>query len=194
MNAKIYSLIGFLLSFWTIYLFWAFKNQKKISTPVDFFIFGRDIPGWAFVMSSTGIIFSGWIFFIHPSLVLANVFPYYSTSLCVILITIIGILFLKRQWMSSKRFGFVTPGEMLSTYFRSEILRILVVIITVGFAIPFIAMQLALGGLLIDILSDNVIGSGSGSLLIGSVIFIYLCLMGIRSTIYFDTIQFLLMI
>ena len=124
MNAKIYSLIGFLLSFWTIYLFWAFKNQKKINTPIDFFIFGRDIPGWAFVMSSTGIIFSGWIFFIHPSLVLANGFPYSTTSLCVILIPIIGILFLKRQWMISKRFGFVTPGEMLSNYFRSEILRI----------------------------------------------------------------------
>ena len=194
MNAKIYSLIIFLLSFWTAYLFWSFKHQKKTNTPVDFFIFGRDLPGWAFVMSSTGVIFSGWIFFIHPSLIFANGFPYSTTSLCVILIPIIGILFLKRQWMISKRFGFVTPGEMISTYFRSEILRILIVIITIGFAIPFIAMQLALGGALIEILSENIIGSGSGSLLIGSLIIVYLSLMGVRSAIYFDPIQFLLMI
>ena len=170
MNAKIYSLIIFLLSFWTAYLFWSFKHQKKTNTPDDFFIFGRDLPGWAFVMSSTGVIFSGWIFFIDPSLIFANGFPYSITSLFVIAIPLIGILFSKRQWMLSKKFGFVTPSEMISTYFKSDLLRILVVVITVGFSIPFIAMQLSLGGLLINIISDNLIGSGSAAILLGAII------------------------
>ena len=51
-------------------------------------------------------------------------------------IGIIGILFSKRQWMFSKRFGFVTPSEMISTYFKSDILRILIVVVGIGFAIP----------------------------------------------------------
>ena len=68
----------------------------------------------------------------------------------VIAIPLIGILFSKRQWMFSKKFGFVTPGEMIGSYFKSDILRVLVVVVTVGFAIPFIAVQLYLGGLLIS--------------------------------------------
>ena len=82
------------------------------------------------------------------------------TSLFVVTVPLIGILFSKRQWMLSKRFGFVTPSEMIATYFKSDVLRILVVILTLSFAIPFIAMKLSLGGLLLNVLSDELIGVG----------------------------------
>ena len=111
--------------------------------------------------------------------------------LFVVAIPLIGILFSKRQWMFSKKFGFVTPGEMIGTYFKSDILRVLVAIITLGFAIPFIAMQLYLGGLLISILSDELIGPGSAAILVGAVMMIYLNLGGIRSIIYINSFQFL---
>ena len=55
----------------------------------------------------------------------------------------------------------------------------------------FIAMQLSLAGIILSILTDNIIGSGSASLLIGSVIIVYLSLSGIRSLIYIDTVNFL---
>ena len=133
-------------------------------------------------------------FFLHPGLIFVNGLPFSITSLCAIGIPLIGVLFAKRQWMLSKKFGFVTPSEMISTYFKSEILRILIVIITLGFAIPFIAMQLSLGGLLISIISDDLIGIGSGAILIGAIIAIYLSTGGIKSIIYIDAIQFLLLI
>ena len=82
----------------------------------------------------------------------------------------------------------------MATYFKSDIIRILVAIIAVGFAIPFIAMQLSFAGILISIASDDIIGSGSGSILLGSVVVVYLSLSGIRSTIFIDTFQFLLTI
>ena len=73
-------------------------------------------------------------------------------------------------------------------------MRILIVLIALGFSIPFIAMQLSLGGLLISILSDGVIGSGSAAILIGAIIAIYLSAGGIKSIIYIESIQFLLII
>ncbi|MBO6480683.1 MAG: hypothetical protein HVK30_02990 [Pelagibacteraceae bacterium] len=194
MPIKFYSLIIFTGFFWFYCLYWAFKNQKKITIPVDFFIYGRQLPGWVFIIVATGIIFSGWIFFVHPSLIFMNGMPYSMTSLCVIGIPLLGIVFLKRQWMLSKKYGFVTPSEMMGVYFKSEFIRILIVIITLGFAIPFIAMQLSLGGMLISILSDDIIGAGSASFLIGGVIIFYLSISGIKSIVYIDTIQFLLVI
>jgi len=190
MQTKTYFLIFFLFLFWTYCLYWPLKKQKKIDTPVEFFIYGRQIPSWIFAIVATGTIFSGWFFVIHPGLIFANGLPFAMTSLSVIMIPLIGILIMKRQWMLSKRFGFVTPSEMLSTYFRSEIIRILVVIITLLFAIPFLALQLSLAGKMISIVSDEIIGPGSGSLLMGAIVVVYIGLIGIRSIIYIDTLQF----
>ena len=192
MPVKIYSLIIFLTLYWVYCIYCGFKNHKKTTTPVDFFIFGRYLPGWVYSVVATGVIFSGWIFFVQPSLILLNGFPFSTTSLYVIAASLVGIFFLKRQWMLSKRFGFITPAEMISTYFKSDLIRILIVIITIGFAIPFIAMQLSLAGTMISIVSDDIIGSGSGSILLGSVIVVYLSLSGIRTIVYIDTFQFLL--
>ena len=194
MPTKFYSLIIFVGLFWFYCSYWAFKNQKKAIMPVDFFIYGRQLPGWVFIIVATGITFSGWLFFVHPSLIFMNGMPYSVTSLCAIGIPLLGIVFLKRQWMLSKKYGFVTPSEMMGVYFKSEFIRVLIVIITLGFAIPFIAMQLSLGGILISILSDNIIGAGSASFLIGGVIIFYLGISGIKSIVYIDTIQFLFVI
>ena len=194
MPGKIYSLIIFLTLFWVYCLYVGFKNHKKTITPVDFFIYGRNLPSWVYVLVATGTIFSCWIFFVHPGQILLNGFPYAATSLSVISVSLIGLLFLKKQWMLSKKFGFITPAEMLATYFKSDLIRILVVILGLGFAIPFIAMQLSLAGIMLGIVSDDIIGSGSASLLLGSVIIVYLSLSGIRSLIYIDTFNFLLAI
>ena len=191
MTAKIYSLILFLSLYWFVCIYIGFKTQKQVTVPVDYFIFGRQVPSWSYITIVTGTIFSGWIFFVQPSLIFINGLSFAMTSLFVIAIPLIGILFSKRQWMFSKKFGFVTPGEMIGTYFKSDILRVLVVIVTLGFAIPFIAMQLYLGGLLISILSDELIGPGSAAILVGAVMMIYLNLGGIRSIIYINAFQFL---
>ena len=151
------------------------------------------MPGWIFALVSTSTIFSGWVYFAQPSLIFFNGFPFSMTSLSVILIPLIATLFMKRQWMLSKKFGFVTTSEMFSTYFRSEIIRILIVVIALLFAIPFLSLQLSLAGKLISVVSDGLIGQGSGSLLMGTVVVIYIGLMGIRSTVFIDTLQFFLL-
>ena len=148
------------------------------------------MPSWVFAVVSTGTIFAGWFFIAHPSLIFANGFPYSMTTLSVITIPLIGVLVMKRQWMLSKRFGFVTPGEMFANYFKSEVLRILIVLTAILFAVPFLAMQLSLAGKLIGIVSNGVVGEGSGALLMGTVIVIYIGLMGIKSTTFIDTILF----
>ena len=142
----------------------------------------------------TGTVFAGWLFFVQPSLIFVNGLSFAMTSLAVIAIPLIGILFSKRQWMFSKKFGFVTPSEMLGTYFKSDIIRVLIVIITLGFSIPFVAMLLYLGGLLISIMSDDLIGPGSAAILIGAVMVVYLNLSGFRSLIYINSLQFLFFI
>ncbi len=194
MSGKLYTLITFITLFWFFCLYTGFKNQKKIITPVEFFIFSRQLPSWSYFALITSVLFSGLIFFLQPSLIFLNGLPFSVTSLFVITIPLVGIIFSKRQWLLSKKYGYLTPSEMVSDYFKSNIIRILVVIITLGFSIPFIAMQLSFGGLLLNIITDDILGKGSGSILIGAVVCVYLSTGGIRSLIIIDSIQFLLII
>ena len=127
MTTKIYSLMLFIGLYWFACLYIGFKTQKKVVVPVDYFIFGRQVPGWSYIAIMTGTVFSGWIFFVQPSLVFINGLSFAMTSLFVVAIPLIGILFSKRQWMFSKKFGFVTPSEMIGAYFKSDIIRILIV-------------------------------------------------------------------
>jgi len=194
MSGKFYTLFTLLAFFWIFCLYIGFKNQKKIIAPVDFFIFGRQLPGWSFFAIITSVIFSGWVFYLQPSLIFLNGFPFSITGLSVIAIALVSVIFSKKIWMLSKKYGFVTPSEMISEYFKSDLIRILIVLITLGFSIPFIAMHLSLGGLLISVLSDDIIGSGSASILIGAIICVYLSTGGIKSIMFIDSIQFLLMV
>ena len=194
MSGKLYTLIAFITLFWFFCLYTGFRNQKKIVTPVEFFIFSRQLPSWAYFAIITSVVFSGIIFFFQPSLIFLNGLPFSITSLFVITIPLVGIIFSKRQWLLSKKYGYLTPSEMVSDYFKSNIIRILIVVIALGFSIPFIAMQLSFGGLLLNVISDDILGKGSGSILIGAVVCVYLSTGGIRSLIVIDSIQFLLII
>ena len=182
-------LLFFLFLFWAYCLYWPLKLKEKLKLRLIFYLWKTNAK-LVFAIVSTGTIFSGWFFVAHPGLIFANGLPFSMTTLSVITIPMIGALVMKRQWMLSKRFGFVTPSEMLASYFKSEIIRILVVITAILFAIPFLALQLSLAGKLIGIVSNGVIGEGSGALLMGTVIIIYIGLMGIKSTAYIDTFLF----
>ena len=81
MSGKIYSLIFFIGLFWFFCLYVGFKNEKKIVSPVDFFLFGRQLPGWSYAAIFTSTIFALWIFFIHyyrvSHIYLTNIFSFH---------------------------------------------------------------------------------------------------------------------
>jgi len=64
-------------------------------------------------------------------------------------------MFLKRQWILGKRFGYVTPGEMLADYFKGDMVRVLTVVVALCFSVPYLGLQLAASGKLFNVLSDG---------------------------------------
>ena len=136
MDAKIVWLFVFVLLYWAYCIFWGVKGALTSRTASDYFIAGRGISIWVFVLAATATSFSGWTFMGHPGLIYRDGLPYAYASFYAITIPFTGVMFLKRQWMIGKRFGFVTPGEMLSDYFRSDSIRNLVVIVAVVFSVP----------------------------------------------------------
>lgn len=193
MDAKIVWLFIFVALYWGYCIFWGIKGAMTAKTASDYFIAGRSISLWVFVLAATATSFSGWTFMGHPGLLYRDGFQYAYASFYAITIPFTGVLFLKRQWILGKRFGFVTPGEMLSTYFKSDVIRLLVVLVALIFSIPYLGLQLRASGFLFNVLTDGLFSVEIGMWLLSAVVLIYVASGGLRAVAYVDTMQAILL-
>ena len=193
MDAKVVWLFVFVLIYWAYCIFWGIKGAITARTASDYFIAGRGISIWVFVLAATATSFSGWTFMGHPGLIYRDGLPYAYASFYAITIPFTGVLFLKRQWMIGKRFGFVTPGEMLSDYFRSDSIRILVVIVALVFSVPYLGVQLRASGFLFNVLTDGMLSVNFGMWVLSAIVIIYVASGGLRAVAYVDTMQCVLL-
>ena len=199
MEAKVIWLFAFVGMYWAYCVFWGIKGALQAKTASDYFIAGRRMSMWVFILAATATSFSGWTFMGHPGLVYRDGFQYAYASFYTITIPFTGVMFLKRQWIIGKRFGYVTPGEMLSDYFRGDAIRILTVIVALLFSIPYLGVQLGASGFLFNVLTTTdtyptgLVGANLGMWILSAVVLIYVASGGLRAVAYVDTLQCILL-
>ncbi len=193
MSSSVIWLFVFVAAYWAYCIFWGIKGAQKAKTASDYFIAGRSIPIWVFVLAATATSFSGWTFMGHPGLVYRDGFQYAYASFYAITIPFTGVLFLKRQWVLGKRFGYVTPGEMFHDYFKSDAMRLLTVVVALFFSVPYLGVQLRASGFLFNVLTDGLMGVEVGMWLLSLVVVIYVASGGLRAVAYVDTAQCILL-
>ncbi len=193
MGAHVYWLFFFVLLYWGYCITIGVRGYLQAKKGTDYFIAGRKLNIWVFVLAATATSFSGWTFVGHPALMWRDGLPYGYASFYVLTIPITGVFFLKRQWLMGKRYGFVTPGEMYHQYFNSEAMRILTVIVALFFSIPYLGIQLRASGVLFNVLTDGMFSVNVGMWLLAIVVLLYVALGGLRSVAYVDTAQCILL-
>jgi len=193
LSPKVIWLFTFVALYWAYCIFWGIKGARMAKTASDYFVAGRQLSLWVFVLAATATSFSGWTFMGHPGLIYRDGFQYAYASFYAITIPFTGVMFLKRQWMLGKRFGYVTPGEMLSDYFQGDGIRILVVCVALLFSIPYLGVQLSGSGFLFQVLTDGHVDKTFGMWLLSAVVFIYVASGGLRAVAYVDTLQCILL-
>ncbi|PVE21773.1 sodium:solute symporter [Microvirga sp. KLBC 81] len=189
MESKIAWVFSFMMLYWAYCVFWGIKGALQARTATEYFIAGRSLPAWAFIFAATATSFSGGTFVGHPGLTYTDGLPYAHLSLWAITIPLTGTLFLKRQWMLGKRFGFMTPGEMLAYYFQSDLIRLLVVIVALFFSVPYLGLQLRAIGFMLAVLTDGLLGIEFGMWVLTFVLMSYVATGGLRTVAYVDVVQ-----
>lgn len=193
MAAKVYWLFAFVILYWSYCVFWGLKGMRQAKTASDYFIAGRGLSMWVFVLAATATSFSGWTFMGHPGLIYRDGFQYAYASFYTITIPFTGVMFLKRQWMLGKRYGYVTPGEMFSDYYQGDAIRILTVLVALLFSIPYLGVQLGASGFLFEVLTDGLIDKNLGMWILSAVVLIYVATGGLKAVAYVDTMQCILL-
>lgn len=193
MEAKITWVFVFVILYWSYCLYWGVRGAIEARSAVDYFIAGRQLGFWVFICAATATSFSGWTFLGHPGQTYRDGFAYSFASFYAITIPLTGVLFLKRQWFLGRHFGFITPGEMLAAYFRSKLIRLLVVVVALVFSVPYVGLQLRASGFLFSVLTDNAIGVEFGTWVLAIVVVSYVATGGLKTAAYVDMLQVFLL-
>ncbi len=193
MDAKLYWLFGFVGLYWAYCLFWGIKGAIRSKTSADYFVAGRSIGIWVFVLAATATSFSGWTFVGHPGLILNEGLPYAFASFYALTIPFTGVLFLRRQWVLGRAFNYITPGEMYTDYYGGNAMRLLTVLVAFLFSVPYLGVQLRASGDLFHVLTDGLIGIEIGMFALSAIVVIYVASGGLRSVAYVDCVQCILL-
>jgi Na+/proline symporter len=193
MESKIYWLFAFVGLYWAYCIFWGIKGARTAKTSADYFVAGRSLGLWVFVLAATATSFSGWTFVGHPGKILTDGLPYAFASFYALTIPFTGVLFLRRQWILGRAFKYITPGEMYSDYYGGNAMRVLTVLVAFLFSVPYLGIQLRASGALFNVLTDGMISVNIGMLLLSAVVVIYVASGGLRSVAYVDCVQAVLL-
>ena len=193
MESKIYWLFAFVGIYWAYCIFWGIKGARTAKTSADYFVAGRSLGLWVFVLAATATSFSGWTFVGHPGKILTDGLPYAFASFYALTIPFTGVLFLRRQWTLGRAFKYITPGEMYSDDYGGNAMRVLTVLVAFLFSVPYLGIQLRASGALFNVLTDGMISVNIGMLLLSAVVVIYVASGGLRSVAYVDCVQAVLL-
>ncbi|MBC8346566.1 MAG: sodium:solute symporter family protein [Candidatus Marinimicrobia bacterium] len=193
MDAKLIWLIGFVGIYWAYCLFWGFKGARDAKTSADYFLAGRSIGVWVFVLAATATSFSGWTFVGHPGKIFTDGLPYAFASFYALTIPLTGVLFLRRQWVLGKVYRYITPGEMYTDYYGGSAMRLLTVLVAFLFSVPYLGVQLRASGDLFNVLTDGFVSVNFGMFALSTVVMIYVASGGLKSVAYVDCAQAILL-
>jgi len=192
-NDKLFWLATFVGLYWAYCLYWGLKGARSSKTSEDYFLAGRNIGLWVFVLAATATSFSGWTFVGHPGKIFTDGLPYAFASFYALTIPFTGVLFIRRQWILGKAFKYITPGQMYSDYYGGNSIRLLTVLVAFLFSVPYLGVQLRASGDLFNVLTDGLVPVNIGMIALSTVVVIYVASGGLRSVAYVDSAQCVLL-
>ena len=190
MSEKSVWLFIFILLYAAYCFFWGVRGSRYNSdSPENYYLANRNISSWVFFFAATAATFAGLTVISQTSLIYHDGFQYVGTAFIAITVPLGSIFFFKRQWMLSRKFGYITPGEMYYDYYKSDTIRIISVLVTFFFAVPLLAVLFGATGYLINILTGEYVSRELGMWVISTIVLFYVTRGGFKSIFSVGVVQ-----
>ena len=168
-------------------------NRRSEGDLEDFLLMGRKT---GFIMlyltvvatyhSAFAFLGSGGFFYTHG-------IGFWSAGTWTILVGGITYVLGSRIWALGKRFGYITPADLMADFYESDAVRIIVAIVSVLFTILYIQVQAQGLGYILSAASGDRISFELGTLILLVVAAGYLALGGLRAVYWTDVLQWVWM-
>ena len=190
MSEKSVWLFIFILLYAAYCFFWGVRGSRYNSdSPENYYLANRNISSWVFFFAATAATFAGLTVISQTSLIYHDGFQYVGTAFIAITVPLGSIFFFKRQWMLSRKFNYITPGEMYYDYYKSDTIRIISVLVTFFFAVPLLAVLFGATGFLINIITGEYVSRELGMWVISIIVLFYVTRGGFKSIFSVGVVQ-----
>jgi len=169
--------------------------RRSVSNEEDYYLAGRS-QGWTVTsLTIMATFFSSFALLGAPGMVYRDgvVFALFSLNVPVAgaAIYIIG----SRIRRIGREKGYVTPADMIADYYGSRAgLRLLVALIGILYAVPYVVIQIQAGGILAQQLFPGAAAFENGAVVLALVTMLYIMVGGMRSVAWTDVVQGLLLV
>ncbi len=162
-------------------------SRKNVPTPDDFYLANRGIGTVVMVMTMGASFFSTWT-------LLGAIGSYYRGGVWFIGFaawTVVHALFIwlfgARIWLLGKKYHFVTPGDLVESYYSSPVLRILFAVVGIVGLVPYMLIQVTGGASALSSLTGDQIPYWVGVLIMAGLVGVLVTVSGGRGAAWGDT-------
>lgn len=172
---------------------WLSRHQDQ-NTMVGYFLANRQLGGFASALSYSATTYSAFMLIGLAGLTWRGGVGALGFELIYLCGVSLVLIFGPRFWLAGKKFGYVTPSEMLGHRYANRGVAIATALCSLIFLIPYAAVQLAGVGYLMAGMSDGAISFTTGTVLAAILAIVFSLISGLRSVAWTDTLQSILML
>ena len=164
-------------------------NQRMSGDMEDFLLYGRKAGFIVLYLTVVATFHSAFAFLGSGGFFYTHGIGFWAAGTWTVLVGAITYVLGPRIWALGKKFGYITPADMLADFYESEAVRVSVAIVSVLFTILYIQVQAQGLGYIINIASGDRISFELGTLILLVVAATYLMAGGLRAVYWTDVIQ-----
>ncbi len=171
-----------------------YSRTGKAKDMTDYFLGNRMMGGVVSALSYSATTFSAFMLVGLAGLTYAGGVGALGFELIYFAGVSLIAFFGPRYWVAGKKYGYVTPTEMLGDRYNSKSVAVVTAIASCLFLIPYSAVQLTGVGYLLSSMSNHEISFTTGVTIATVLAIVFTIIAGIRSVMWTDAFQALLMI
>lgn len=169
------------------------KNGKQTNME-SYFLGDRKLNGFVSALSYSSTTYSAFMLVGLAGLTYKGGVGAFGFEIIYFMGVSLVAFFGPRFWIVGKKYGYVTPSEMLGDRYDNKMVATVVSLASCVFLIPYSAVQLAGVGYLLQGMTNNAIPFVIGVVLATIIAIVLSYIAGIRSVVWTDSLQALIMI
>ncbi|WP_277678362.1 sodium:solute symporter family protein [Gracilibacillus dipsosauri] len=182
----LYILIGIFIAF--------LSRVGKQNSMAGYFLGDRKLNGFVSALSYSATTYSAFMLVGLAGLTYNGGVGAFGFEIIYFMGVSLVAIFGPRFWLVGKKYGYVTPSEMLGDRYQNKWVAIVTALSSCLFLIPYSAVQLTGIGYLLEGVTSGAISYTTGVIIATILALVFTYIAGIRSVAWTDSLQSLIMI
>lgn len=164
-------------------------NRRMAVDVEDFLLYGRQAGAFVLYLTVVATFHSAFAFLGSGGFFYTHGIGFWAAGTWTVLVGAITYVLGTRIWLLGKKFGYVTPAELMADFYESEAVRILAALVSVVFTILYIQVQAQGLGYILSVATGDRISFEVGTATLLVVAGAYLMAGGLRAVYWTDVLQ-----